>query len=362
MIALLVTVSHAFACDDVFYSVGLDPYRDELHRALDQDDLLPFYDVLSEIKEKVQCLDQPIGTDIWADVLVSIAMVQYAKRSSFEGVLSAALEANEDWTRQMLSQHPLHDWSEPYTPQEGLAAPKRVTVWVDGVQSDVIPLQGVHLIQVQMEDEWRTVFLTEGEPLPASMYPSELLPNWSFDADVGVGIMSRMELWTPSVDGDWLSAGSGIRPLWVLLVEGETRSPWGPGLWWDLTAAPKERSLPSAYAGGMRYIGDLGLGIGGGFFQARAETMAGPSDLAVAQLRVLARVQRERSHVVGALGGGPSGVHGGLHLRRVRPMGPIHQDFGLRLNAEGAVLEQQETSRDVRTWMVGATLWFGLGG
>jgi hypothetical protein len=158
---------------------------DRIHASLDaiqRADVAGHQAIIRDLEERLPCLNFVPSPERWAELLMGMAIVEYASGGDWEAPLTTALHIHPDVDRLVGPSHALRTWQPPPAPvADGQTVPQGVRVYLDGELITVIPkTPGLHLAQRRTGDGWTTLLLRDAE------IPVEWLEEPSLAASRGV--------------------------------------------------------------------------------------------------------------------------------------------------------------------------------
>lgn len=282
------------ACLTPFAEIDLREQVERAKAAIDAGDVAAHREALTAIEAGIPCLDGQLPSRLWAEFLVTEALIRYADEApGWQAPLKLAMDLVPDLA---IPPHLMRDYFPPADPPGmPIEVPKGQLVVLDGriVTGFIPPLAGMHVAQTVLDGTWHSR-LVRGEPFPSEWLgtttptpdptpapaprPTRALSSWG-----SVGLTGGFGAWGQSArddaqvverstSGTWLGASSHG-------VQGITR---GGGLFWtvaggaqDSAAAPdaararRQVPLGSVFAGASLFDEPLSVWLGGGAATAR---------------------------------------------------------------------------------------------
>jgi hypothetical protein len=186
-----------------------EPFEESAFRAsvfdaqsgIDRGDVELATGIVDAALRNLPCLDAAVDTSLWADLLVSWAIVEHSRGGDWEGPLSAALRLRKGIDRGVGPGHPIYDYEPAPVGLTGAPVPPSGRLFVDGRPSPVVPpSDGVWLVQRTDGRFWNTRLLAD-EALPAEwaaervVGPPRVVVTGRVGLSVGVGASSSTPGW-----------------------------------------------------------------------------------------------------------------------------------------------------------------------
>lgn len=369
---LLWSMAWAAECDATFTDADVLALVEEARSAVENDDVSGFKQTYRRFSKRVVCLDGPVPSAPWAELLVLDAIVRFAEGADARTPLATARGIDPD-----VEVPPFLAGVEP-APSGGAGAdvPIGVKLYVDGsVVEEVAALQGDHVIQRDLGWKWESLM---GNALPRGwMQPPGPAPKPTPDPSAGpdlwaigaVGFGVRRVDQRPDEPGDYVAELASVMPGAV--VSGELRVTVAEAGAFARVAAPLW--LGRLSGGGLQpsIAGDAGVAYVLGTVQGEAGASVGLSPL------VEGDEDRLRLDVLPTLGarwiddGLDAGMSVGVWSDSQRlalrggwstPSGPGHFRLGLDLGASRRRFEQRldDRTRSIAQSTLSARLTVGL--
>jgi len=345
----------------------------ESHGALDAGDVQGHAGLVDQLEAGLPCLDFVPAPELWAELLVDLAIVEHATAGDWQTPLNTALQIHPTVNRLVGPTHPI----SKYTPADlpigsSTPVPDGVRLYIDGVAVRYVPpLAGLHLVQRRDGEGWRNVLLRDA-PVPASFLEEpELLggpersPVWaSISAVGGAGVLVQR----PETSLDLVA--DQTRGLPAVAVASHGQVAFGPpiGAAWDFWAglSPTPDRLDAAAGAGLAMPwGGVQLGAG-----VRAITPIEDADrrpLFLPHARILAMVRggdpENLAWDTGLSGGwGPAVIPASARAGISRKFGPATLRLGLDLRfALGRFVQTDELDGQRRVDVLDAAAGLALG-
>ena len=130
--------------------------------AIHRDDLELAEAQIKRVTNNVSCMGFAPEPRLWADLLVSIAVVNFAKQEDWEAPLAAAMRIRPATDRLVGVAHPIHDWTPPPSQPLEPVTP-RSRVYIDGTEVQAMPPpDGWYLVQKTDGTNWNTTWQRVG--------------------------------------------------------------------------------------------------------------------------------------------------------------------------------------------------------
>lgn len=190
-------------------------YVFDAQAAIDRGDLELSSAILAEVDQRLPCLDGPPSPRLWADLLVSRAIVAFSRGERWEDAMGAALRIRPFVDPGVGPSHPLAKWIAPPPPPPGPPAPPGARLYLDGLPSPTLPpSEGLYLLQKTDGRFWNTVLVRDGD-LPAGwaeapvQQPPRIVAWGRVGGAVGLGTVAQAPSWPSDY---WLDRPTEIRP------------------------------------------------------------------------------------------------------------------------------------------------------
>lgn len=190
-------------------------YVFDAQSAIDRGDLELSSSILTEVGLRIPCLDGPPSSRMWADLLVSRAIVEFSRGGPWEDAMAAALRIRPFVDPGVGPSHPLARWIAPPPPPPGPPVPPGVRLFVDGLPADHLPpSEGLYLVQKTDGRFWNTVLVQDGDLPPgwaeAPVEQPQRIVAWGrVGAAAGIGTLSQSPSWPSDY---WLDQPTTFRP------------------------------------------------------------------------------------------------------------------------------------------------------
>lgn len=237
-------------------------------QALFYEEMGTFAAVAHELEERIPCLTAVPAPEVWAQHLVSLAVLAYAQDGDWQTPLASALRVHPSVDRGVGATHPIAQWSAPYEDTGTLSpVPRGVTVHIDARKVSYVPaLKGPHLVQVERGGVLRSAFLVD-QPIPAEWLPvpAAELPTPSTDSRAGdsigwlavsAGLGWRGGSQRVETPGDFLADDSGGVPFAGIGVIGQMTVAGPVGLTIEGAAQLAEFPLVAGGSVGLGLVSD----------------------------------------------------------------------------------------------------------
>ena len=220
--------------------------------------------LIEQVFSSVPCLEFAPDPELWAELLVGLAIVRFSTDGDWQTPLTTALWLSPDIDRRVGRSHPIASFVPPARVTTQDEVPAGLRLYVDGEKVRHLPApQGLHLYQVRDGDGWRNqLALDQGVPNAWLSAPatSSGTGHWlAVSVVTGIGgrdleTSTRVALAADPAQtslsvGGQVSGWLGLTPAWQLS--------------WDLTGAYAGGTLVAAgmVGTGLR-VGSLGLSVG----------------------------------------------------------------------------------------------------
>lgn len=194
MLALWLSLTTALAgpCDTAMTVDELRGLADRANAALDMDDMVTHARAFTDLRERAECIREPVSAEEWARMLVSLALVEHALGRNWRAPLTAALLAFPGVDHQV-GPDDIRNFPLPTPdPTHYIPVADDGIFFLDGRQVTSVPpgdLEGPHLVQSYAEGTWETRYLSDA-PYPGNW----LAPVSSTETTTRVGKRSPVPL------------------------------------------------------------------------------------------------------------------------------------------------------------------------
>lgn len=160
--------------------------------AIDRDDAALHEAIVIEVLDRAPCMTFAPPPRLWADYLISLAIVEFGRGGNWEAPLAGALRVRPGVDRFVGPGHPIAEWQAPPA-EEGqpTAVPAGAKVYVDGTAEPIaIPSSpGLRLVQRELDGRWSSAVFSGPVPaewLTAPIRGRAVVERWAV-ASVRVG-------------------------------------------------------------------------------------------------------------------------------------------------------------------------------
>lgn len=161
LLALISAAWSASSCEKLDSSTFRASVVDA-QTAIFRDDLDIAAAQIERIVDNVSCMTFAPEPRLWADLLMAIAVVNYANQQEWEAPLAAALRIRPATDRLVGVAHPIYAWTpSPSPPLQPITTRNRV--YIDGTEVQAMPPpQGWYLVQKTDGGAWNTTWQRVG--------------------------------------------------------------------------------------------------------------------------------------------------------------------------------------------------------
>ncbi|MEZ4320381.1 MAG: hypothetical protein R3F61_23070 [Myxococcota bacterium] len=204
---LLASLAWSNECASPLTAAELEALVQAASTAVGNDDVAGFRARYRELGKRVPCLEGPIPTKPWAEMLVLDAIVRFADGQEAGVPLGTARSIDPG-----VEVPPFLADVAPIAPDGGEPIAAGVELYVDGVRAERLgPLQGDHVLQRSRGGRWESV-LGSSIPRSWSSESSARIPTTPADrwviASIGPGFTWVSQ--KPDEPGDYLPEASGV--------------------------------------------------------------------------------------------------------------------------------------------------------
>jgi hypothetical protein len=345
----------------------------ESHAALDAGDVGGHAGLVDQLEAGLPCLDFVPSPELWAELLIDMAIVEHATAGDWQTPLNTALRVHPTVNRLVGSTHPIATYAPPDPPVgASTPVPEGVRLYVDGEAVRFVPpLSGLHLVQRRDGDGWKNVLLRDA-PVPASFLvepdlaaEDEAGPVWAtLSAVGGLGVLAQR----PESSLDFVRENTLATPAVSIASHGQAA--FGPpiGAAWDVWAGLSPQPDRLDAAAGLGWVTPWGgVQVGAGVRSVTPIEGEERRPVFLPHGRVLALVRGgdvdKLAWDAGLSGGwGPAVIPGAARAGVTRRFGPASLRVGLDLRfALGRFVQRDELDGERRIDVLDAAAGLALG-
>ena len=166
--AIIGSMASATPCDPAFAADDVVALMDRAEQALTAGLVQDHARAFSELRERAECLGEPIPVEAWTRMLVTWAIVQHALERPWREPLVAAMQA---WPEVDRTWGPpdIRDYPQPTVDEtHWIPVSDDGQYFLDGKQVDRVPpgvLTGPRVVQSYADERWETIY-QQDKPYP----------------------------------------------------------------------------------------------------------------------------------------------------------------------------------------------------